>query len=111
MGSIMQTAHPLYLTDLQLVAHFNNAGTPLPFCRSRMVDDRKNGCLGGVPYRQIAGCFLYTPDEVTRWIAGLPIIQTKPQKVIKTGRPSAGEKAKADRLGITVPQLRARGAA
>lgn len=95
-----------YFTDKQLLAHFQECGTPLPFGLVRLIQDRKNGRLGGVPYRQLGDRFVYNPGEVSRWLDGLPIIQAKPTKAIKTGRPTVGEKAKADRLGISVKTLR-----
>lgn len=100
-------AAALYLTDLQLIEHRQNIGAPLPFGLTRLRQDRKNGCLGGVPHRKMGGKLLYDPDEVSRFLNGLPIIQAKPPKTAtKTGRPSAAESAEAARRGITVQQLR-----
>lgn len=104
--SAAPTPAGLYLIDHQLIAYFKQAGTPLPFCRSRLIQDRQDGCLGGVPYRQLGSKSLYNPDEVSRFLVGLPIIQAKPPKTAKTGRPSAAESAEAHRRGITVQQLR-----
>lgn len=105
-------AAPLYFTDKALLAHFEALGTPLPFGLVRLIQDRKSGCLGGVPYRQIGGKYVYNPDEIILFLSGLPIIQAKPPKVAtKTGRPSAAETAEANRKNITVKQLRAGGAA
>lgn len=99
---------PLLLVDGKLIAHFRAMGAPLPFGLTRLRQDRLNGCLGGVPHRRLAGKFLYEPGDVSRFLAGVPIIQAKPQKAVKrTGRPSAGEVATAQRRGIAVSELRA----
>lgn len=106
------TATPaLYLNDVSLLSHFESIGAPLPFRHTRLVQDRYNGCLGGVPYRKVGGKYLYRVDEVANWLAGLPIIQPRQAKpALKTGRPSAAERAEAQRRGITIQELR-RGAA
>lgn len=101
----------LYLIDKQLLDHFRKAGAPLPFGIVRLIQDRQSGCLGGVPYRQVGGKFVYNPEEVTRFLAGLPIIQGQQQqptveKKRKSGRPSAGEIAEAMRRGVSISELR-----
>ncbi len=99
----------LYLTDEKLIAHFRALGAPLPFGLTRLRQDRLRGGLGNIPYRRLAGKRLYNPDEIVRFLAGLPIIQAKPpkQQAARTGRPSASELAEASRRHLTVKELRA----
>lgn len=99
---------PLLLVDGKLIAHFRAMGAPLPFGLTRLRQDRLNGCLGGVPHRRLAGKCLYEPGDVSRFLAGVPIIQAKPPKqAVRTGRPSAGELAEAAHRGLTTAELRA----
>lgn len=105
------TPAPLLLTDKALLAHFEALGTPLPFGIVRLLQDRKNGCLGGVPFRMIGKNYVYNPQEVVSFLLNLPLRKPHILKPPKTGRPTVAEKAKADRLGITVKELRAGGAA
>lgn len=109
-SAIAAPAAPLYLTDEKLIAHFQAVGTPLPFGLTRLRQDRLRGVLGGIPYRRIAGKRIYNPDEVSRFMAGLPIIQAKPPKAVKqkrTGRPDAAELALASSQELSVKELRA----
>lgn len=107
-AEIAAPAAPLLLTDQKLLDFFRGQNAPLPFGLTRLRQDRHNGCLGGVPHRRLAGKCLYSPEEIGRWLAGLPIIQAKPlRQTARTGRPSAGELAEAARRGITVRELRA----
>lgn len=99
----------LLLTDKKLIANFIRLGAPLPFGLTRLRQDRLNGCLGGVPHRRLAGKHLYEPGEVSRFLAGLPVIQAKPPKPTqkRNGRPSAGEAADAAKRGLSVREYRA----
>lgn len=107
-AQIAASAAPLLLVDGKLLAHFRVMGTPLPFGLTRIRQDRLNGCLGGVPYRRLAGKCLYNPDDVGRFLADVPIIQAKhPKQAVRTGRPSAVELAAAQRSGLSVSEHRA----
>lgn len=103
----MQTNSILLLSDKALLAHFQVLGTPLPFGVVRLITDRKNGCLGGVPFRMVGKNYVYCPDEVTRFLQNLPLRKPHILPPAKMGRPAVGEKAKADRLGLTVKEFRA----
>jgi hypothetical protein len=108
-AQIAAPAAPLYLTDGKLIAHFRAMGAPLPFGLTRLRQDRLRGGLGSIPYRKLGGKCLYNPDDVSCFLAGLPIIQAKPskQQAVRTGRPSATELAEASRRRLTVKELRA----
>lgn len=107
-ATVAAPAALLLLTDEKLIAYFQAAGTPLPFGLTRLRQDRLRGVLGGIPYRRLAGKHLYVPDEVSRFLLDLPVIQAKPNKTAKrTGRPDAAELACAARRGLSVSELRA----
>lgn len=105
----------LLLSDSALIEHFKKSYQPLPFSLSAIRKDRFTGQLGGIPYRKIGGLCRYSPDEVSAWLAGHPIIQpgadrrtNRPRENVKRqGRPTKIETIEATRRGITVPELRA----
>ena len=104
----------LFLTDTQLLHHFISRGTALPFSLSTLRKDRINARLGGIPYRKIGGNYIYTPDIVLSFLAGIPIVQPSRSPSAtksKRGAPTKHEVVTAARLGISVSEMRKSGGA
>ena len=104
----------LLLKDTELIRYFRSIGEPLPFGLSTLRKDRLDGRLG-IPYRPIGGSKLYCPDDVVAWLSDRPLVvptrQTKlanEKPPFNRYKPSKEESVKAERLGITVGDLRAR---
>lgn len=102
----------IYLSDSDLIKHCQNIGSPLPFSVSSLRKDRLDGRLGGVPFRKIGGAVIYCPLGVFEHLAGQQVIQPKRHPAIqikpagRRGRPKKTETVLADKLHISVPELR-----
>lgn len=105
----------LLLSDKDLIQHFQDKGTPLPFSLSALRKDRFTGQLGNVTYHRCGGKCLYNPDEVLVWLQNIPIGRAiiKPNIALsrvskgRTGRPTKLESIEAQKRGLSVPALRA----
>ena len=100
----------LFLNDEDLINKYISDEKPLPFSLSSMRKDRRDGRLG-IPYRIFGESFFYCPDDINKWLGGIPIVIPKPKSNFsktphKKGRPSIKEQMEAEKRGITVKELR-----
>lgn len=102
----------IFLLDSALFLYFVSIGAPLPFSLSSLRKDRVDGRLGGIPYRRLGGLCVYNPVEVLAFFSGKPIVQPPrhpaARSLGKRGRPTMVERVAAERLGLTVREMRLR---
>lgn len=105
------------LSEKNLFKHFSEVlHSPLPFSKSALQKDRFDGRLS-IPFSPIGGRVFYDVEVVLGWLEGLPVViptrstqaQANKPKAARRGKPSKTETMAASRLGITVPELRAKG--
>lgn len=103
----------LLFHDVDLIKYFIKIGKPLPFSISTLRKDRLDGRLG-VPFRRIGQAIYYSFDDVLRFLQGTPVVIPKrnavfdKKPILKRGKPTNSERVEAERMGISVPELRAK---
>jgi hypothetical protein len=97
----------LFLSDAELIKYCHDIGRPLPFALSSLQKDRKDGRLGGIPYRRIGKALIvYSPDEVFAFLFDSPIIQATPRPAPKAqpGRPTKSQSVAKARAAAAAAQ-------